>query len=1756
MSDKTDVNPPIGEASAGAKGALAAASMPDAAASDRGDLADPIGDTVPSLLGSALLEPRTDADFFTAEGESRAASDPGRAAESLYQAGHILETNLRENKEAAQLYTRALTLDPSHRPTLWALRRFHRERRRWDNLVRIYDAEARFAVFPRPADRADQLCERGRLLAELSRHEAAGDSFREAVTVDPTHARARVSLLVACLLRAHELDGRGPTAEQAAVLNEAADCLRALGALGAAAMVPVGSARAFAVEAARALRRVGSFRDGRGVNLDREGAPAFAGPIEVLIAALDTGAVADPAVGLLDEIERLSALANDVNLRLAALQAVERALQVAAGAPATGPARSAAVLREQATLLARQDHPEAALAAYRRALALVPDHPLVLADLLDLDLAASGGPSLFGVTTEAGALPGRETRLLASAERALRAGQAADVSGLLAGIDERGPWGETGYLVKLRAAAQRPDPVGLAQLFEAEGERLLASVAETPGVAPAAPAAWGEAAHLLVRAATLREVSLGDGPGAEAQYQRALSLRPGYRPAIEGLASLFTREGRWDELVELVAADARNLAPGAQAAAVRESLVLLDRDVLHDFQTALSIQREIVNRGRGSRTEVGAPEGVDTPGPELATRNLFRWADAAALAAAGDRAAVGDALLAFDGLLSRVAHPGVRAALALAGARLCARARRDADEVAWLNRALASDPRSGAAAAIEHAPGADPAVRLVALERELEAWERTGGGEKPRTGALRFRLAFARLGRGEVAEALSALAALDGATRPAARIWMRDIARQSSDPSAMLLAAGIAPHEVMVGDKIDVAALAARAVERSESDAETWLALGEVLERAGRRSEADVAFSAAERRATHEWESLASAFARLRCADRPLGPAAPLPTVGGAVGGATVQQVTAALLDGPIGRSLSDASSDRAGRAVLAWLLPRAGTDPVERWRSLCNLAVAAGRGPVARDLWFGVAARGAFLENLAPRDVVDHADAFSRAELADADEGIAAPVGWRAALRVAATDGHGAPAALRAQLRDERLTLLAADSAGDGADGLAFSLLLDAVAQAQAEHRVGDAAAYLLRALRMVPQSRTARMAACNLIRGLPTTSAAERARATVSLARGLTTPQHAAHFFNQAGADFEAASAQDEAIACYQRALVAAPDDESAFARLCALLRERLSVGADPGTADAAQRLVALIGWRLSRLRAVNRPEDSAARVALLIERGRLRMAVATTRAAGLDDCKRALQLDAKNFEALALLGAEALARGNPTAAVDFLGRAHQALAPDAPAPVRARSLVALAEAQEAAEDQSGAARSSAQSETPSVRGLREAHALCLDDAPLLDRLIGLLSRRGRHAEAAEVLRAAIGRQEISAALGGEPGPAQRAAQWLRVARIARDHLQDREQTAAALWRALALDPSGEVTGELTSEFAGADVPPTERPALLAACQRLLGDLRSNPVDVARLDTLAALSRLGRESVRATACEQLLGLLERVPTATAQATLPLTVRLGREDLLRLAPGAPAGSAEAPPDNRVLWSVWPLVAPAFARAVDEQRGVKRTAAGREIVGGSEPRLAFVEALGAQLGRLDLRHRWLGPGETWAGGVVAASAAGPGLLFDPAALAGDSATRFRIAEALVLVALDLGFLARPGRPADPDVGAWPGMIAALAGHPRAPAEGPGQDFFKRVDKALGRRERKALANHRQALSGALPDGAAWLAEARQIARRLALIASGDLGAAVQVVAGFDPIAIGQSLAAIDLIAFALGDGLKAFLRAHGAGGEA
>ena len=1172
-----------------------------------------------SSPASSQLEPGAEIDLYLAEAE---LADAARAAPLIHQAANLRDTALGDGGGALAAQRAALTRDPTFVAPLGPLRQLLVDRGAWDELAAVYEKLIRAGTFSPDARRsrrvADLWIERGRILGDrLSRPDQAAVSYREATVASPDHAAAQLARLIEA---ARARDEEGVEAALAGLID-CADEAEQRAAL-AAELARVQRLAPTTVPASAPAADAGAG----GPASDRAGPARALATLRQALAGLGEGT---SAAGLVGELEELARLHDHPVVQVGALEELVRA-------PTVGPAATRVALhRERARILRDVLHDlEGAHAALAEARRLIPEHPLLTTDMLDV-ADQLGSVDLLAKTVETSAIPQDELLSAARLVEALRrAGKANDALELVRkygdgwAADPSSSSAIAALVSRIALHAETGDAIGLADAFETEGER-------GQGIA---------AAHAMLRAATLRELVLHDARHAETLYRKALTQQPGYAPAVDALEELLRADARWEELAELLGGDLAALAPGdAQAARRRyllEALVGLHRDRLASPARALVFQRERV-----------ALDPSDLHG-WMVKRDL----ELAVSIGPGDPEA--KAALRREGvttLIDLAARAGVPAVTAALENEAAALVTDDPGLALQFFRDAAVDDRTGIAAGNLAAQLTTPAERCRALSAELTSADAAGRGEVAR--GLRYRLSAERARAGEWKESVAALVPVGAAGDELARAVSLARARQSGEASLEVAVRG------------DEAATDGSAGLVAAAD------LGEALERAGNGGAAQQAFREALRRE----RSTDAALGLLRTASvagNLEGVAEALRAIGDISlddGGATIAAAAtreAELLDAA--RGVATARAPGAPRdvddALREWLEGVRRRDQRQVAGALVDLAtIATGAEALTSTVSGALLVRAAARSRLAGREVagVVHRRAWAAAP------GNAALAHAISDLRAGGGLSEGSPLP---DVRAERATQLPATLVG-----LATELDLERALEQEGHGRLGEALDVYGRILARDPDCLEAMLGVRRLARAGG--DALGEARALVRLGALVKTPAHVAAFFMEAAPLYERAGHREQAIAAYLKILEHTPDDEAGFHRLVELLR----AGADaPGNAKTLDRV---LGHRLHR-RGASADADEV--IALLVERADNRWIRLEDRENAAEDFKRILKLDPGHARALRQLATLAIEMQHPADAARFLERYLGVVRDEASA---ATARLELATAREEAGDRPGA-------------------------------------------------------------------------------------------------------------------------------------------------------------------------------------------------------------------------------------------------------------------------------------------------------------------------------------------------------------------------------------------------------------------------------------------------------------------------------
>jgi tetratricopeptide (TPR) repeat protein len=1244
------------------------------------------------LAASNQLDPRVEVELFLGEARAAAAgTEDRRVAPLLHEAAHLRATALADGDGALAIHRDALARDATFVATLAPLRQLLSARGQWAELAAAYERLVRGGGFGADARRsrrvADGWVERGRILEDrLGRSAEAASGYLEATVAAPEHATVQLARLVGAA-RARDADGveaalaglidcAEDPARRAALAAELARVQRR-GAEGAGPS-QTGDAPASGPASASATEPdAGVAADGRGV-VDERGAVRALGTLREALAGSADGEVPADLVAELEELARLRALPGVQVGALAELARLQPASQVAA---------QVALHRERARILRDvAGDGAAAHAALDEARRLLPEHPLLTTDMLDV-AEQLGSAALLSRTMETSAIPEDE---LASAVRLVdalaRAGQTAQALDLVHkyrdgwSADPSSALALTALGARIALGAEGADAVALAEAFEAEGE-------QGQGIA---------AAHALVRAATLRERTLDDRVRAEVLFRRALARHPGYAPAVDALEELLRADARWSDLVQLLEGDLAAL-PADEAHAPRRryllaALVGLYRDRLNDPARALVHQRARVDLDGELdawvlRRDLELAVSITTDDPDV--RDSLRR----------------DGVATLIQLAMRAGEPSVTAALETEAAGLVTG---DAALAERFFRDAAGDDRTGIAAGHLTARLASAAERCRVVAGELTAAEAAGRTDVAR--ALRHRLAAERAGAGEWKEAIAALVPLASAGDEHARAISFDRARRS----------GLASLEVAVlGDDVPAAGGAGLTLPSDR---------GEALERAGNGEAAQGAFREALRH--QPGASTDAALGLLRTASvagnldgvvealRALGDMSS--DDGHGAGAGTLAVASAArrereLLDaarGARGVMPPGSAQPDAGDALGDWvegvragdhrLVARALVDLVELTAPSLDATRAAREVPA-------LLTRALARSRLGGRSTATelHRRAWA---LAPGNAAVAHAI---SDVRDDGGSTSGAASGLP-DTRSERAARLPASAAA-----LATDLDLERALEQETAGHLGDALDVHARILARDPDNLEAMLGVRRLAHAGG--DVLGEARAAVRIGALVKTATLAARLFAEAAALFERAGRREDAIAAYLKVLEHAPDDDDGFERLAQLLRA--SAGA-PGNAKTFDRV---LSHRLQR-RGHSAGIDEV--LALLFERADNRLERLEDRDNAVEDFKRILKIDPRNARALRRLSTLAIDMQHPADAARFLER-YLGVAPDDDG--RAVARLELAVAHEGANDRPRA-----------IEALRAAAAARSRDPVPLQRLTDVYLRAGDWRSAVATLRA----------------------------------------------------------------------------------------------------------------------------------------------------------------------------------------------------------------------------------------------------------------------------------------------------------------------------------------------------------------------------------------------------------------------------
>jgi tetratricopeptide (TPR) repeat protein len=491
--------------------------------------------------------------------------EPDKARAALYQheIGELLEASGDEGA-AVKAYARALQADATLKPNLWAIRRVFQRRALWPNLLKLLDAEIRFAR--NDPEKAELLVEKGQLLEDrLDDPAGARDCFEKACVTSPSSVAAWMSL--------EKMFARD---------NDLGGLARVYRGLATATEEP-GRKVALLLDLARLQASISDGSVDAAIALCKE--------------ALAVGVDGERA---LDELERQAEAGGRTDELIAALDArVARLREIPETAVAERLAATERVVtcrRHQAQLALTVGDPARAWVFLEEGLKAAPSEPLLVRELGQLAESLGRWDELATVLARRiAALPAGSTALaglmLDRAAALRRAGKLSEAEGCEADVARETPAHLGLAIAREREALRAGDWERLALGYLAEAE--LAASTATPSGTP--DPVW--AATACTQAAMLLAERVGRDADAQAALARALSLVPGFRLAVDALDRLLARTGRHAEraaLLDKELDDAAARGDQARAARVGDSLLALRENELGDAAGAAAVARRLV----------------------------------------------------------------------------------------------------------------------------------------------------------------------------------------------------------------------------------------------------------------------------------------------------------------------------------------------------------------------------------------------------------------------------------------------------------------------------------------------------------------------------------------------------------------------------------------------------------------------------------------------------------------------------------------------------------------------------------------------------------------------------------------------------------------------------------------------------------------------------------------------------------------------------------------------------------------------------------------------------------------------------------------------------------------------------------------------------------------------------------------------------------------------------------------------------------
>jgi tetratricopeptide (TPR) repeat protein len=480
-----------------------------------------------------------DVDRNLAELANSAAADDGHRAALIIRRAQLLESRQQRPEQAAELYETALQLDPTAVIAVQALKRLYYSQRRWRDLIRTLEGEAKFEA--EPSAKASSLYRAARIHAErLGNRDEAIRVLEQARGLRPGDA-----LILGELARHYEAGQR---------LQALVETLEALT-----------EASEDEAEKLTHTQRIARLYEEELRDVDQA------------IAWHEKAVELDPT-----SLSSLQALSLLYRVRGAWPKLIGMCLQEAryttdAQRRADAHARAAEIYET------RLDAIDDAIEHYHRSLNAMPDHPTAFKALARL-LSDVNKPKELVQLYENALDRASGTRAVSYLLKIAQLHE--DVLGehaLAAQTYKRVLQQDSSHLSAVhawqRSAARAHRP---RELLEALDYEIELTVERDRLVA------------LLHRAGEVLDEQLGDRDEAIVRYRHALEKDPRHVPTLSSLGRLYYAAGRWNDLLDVYGQELRLTSAKSRRVALLQKMAEISRDRLGSDEDALRYHREAI----------------------------------------------------------------------------------------------------------------------------------------------------------------------------------------------------------------------------------------------------------------------------------------------------------------------------------------------------------------------------------------------------------------------------------------------------------------------------------------------------------------------------------------------------------------------------------------------------------------------------------------------------------------------------------------------------------------------------------------------------------------------------------------------------------------------------------------------------------------------------------------------------------------------------------------------------------------------------------------------------------------------------------------------------------------------------------------------------------------------------------------------------------------------------------------------------------